>query len=202
MSLGVYLTEQTTLNKIRVACLGDSITAATEFSDYPTILQSMLGSNYTVGNFGVVAATVLSDTDKPYISQTAFQDARQFQPNIVIVMLGTNDAHDTNYPSIDKFKADYEKIIDETLAFTSNPRIFLVKPPPIFANEFGHDNTNLVEGVIPRIEQIAHERGLPTIDVYNALVNHPEYFADGLHPNQDGARILASEIYKAIIAYV
>ena len=34
---------------IRVACVGDSITAV---SGYPSDLQSMLGNNYTVGNFG------------------------------------------------------------------------------------------------------------------------------------------------------
>jgi hypothetical protein len=34
-------------NLIRVACIGDSIT---ELPDYPHDLQTLLGSNYTVGN--------------------------------------------------------------------------------------------------------------------------------------------------------
>lgn len=159
----------------------------------------MLGTNYTVGNFGAIAATVLLNTNKSYIDQTEFQNARQFQPDIVIILLGTNDANNANYPSINKFKDDYEKLINDIQTFTSNPRIFLVKPPPIFTNNLVLNNTNLSEDVIPRIEQIASERSLPTIDVYNVLINHPEDFTDGVHPNQDGARIIASEVYKTIV---
>ncbi len=159
----------------------------------------MLGTNYTVGNFGVVAATVLLNTNKPYINQSAFEEARNFKPNIVIVMLGTNDAQINNYLSIDEFKPDYEELINQMLASVNSSRIFLVKPPPIFMNTLNLNNTNLVEGVIPRIEQLAHEQGLPIIDVYNALINHSDYFADGVHPNYDGAKIIANEIYKAIV---
>ena len=38
------------LDKIRVACVGDSITGGTY---YPNDLWMLLGSNYTVDNFGV-----------------------------------------------------------------------------------------------------------------------------------------------------
>lgn len=40
----------------RVACVGDSITAIT---GYPSDLQSLLGPNYSVKNFGVNGSTVL-----------------------------------------------------------------------------------------------------------------------------------------------
>jgi lysophospholipase L1-like esterase len=73
-----------------------------------------------------------------------------------------------------------------------------VKPPPIFDNEFYLRNTNLLEGIIPRIEQVANELSLTTIDVYTPLANHREYFMDGIHPNNEGASVIASEIYKAI----
>ncbi len=159
----------------------------------------MLGSNYTVGNFGVVAATVLLDTNKPYINQSEFREAQDFKPDIIIVMLGTNDAQVNNYLSIDKFKPDYEELINRMSVSVRNSTIFLVKPPPIFTNTLNLNNSNLIEGVIPRIEQLANEQGLPVIDVYDALVNHPEYFADGVHPNYDGAKIIANEIYRAIV---
>ncbi|HLN44941.1 MAG TPA: GDSL-type esterase/lipase family protein [Candidatus Sulfotelmatobacter sp.] len=184
---------------MRVACLGDSTTASTEFSDYPKILQSMLGTNYLVGNFGVITATVLLNTNKPYLNQSSFENAQNFRPNIIIIMLGTNDAQVNNYLSIDKFKHDYEELINRISASTSNARIFLVKPPPIFKNTLNLSNTNLVEGVIPRIEQLSNERSLPLIDVYDILIKHPECFADGVHPNYDGAKVIASEIYRAIV---
>lgn len=76
--------------KIRVACVGDSITGGT---DYPADLWMLLGANYTVGIFGVGGSTVALDSGKPYMNESAFQDAKKFQPDIVIIMLGTNDAN-------------------------------------------------------------------------------------------------------------
>jgi lysophospholipase L1-like esterase len=173
-------------NLIRVACIGDSIT---ELPYYPDDLQTLLGSNYTVGNFGAGGSTVLLDTDKPYMDQVEFVKAKNFLPDIVIIMLGTNDARTDHYKSIENFVSDYMKLINEIQALESNPKNFLVKPPPLFDNEYEMKNENLLEGIIPRIEQIADEEGLLIIDVYAALENHPEYFWDGVHPSSEGATV-------------
>jgi acyl-CoA thioesterase-1 len=183
-------------NLIRVACIGDSIT---ELPYYPDDLQTLLGSNYTVGNFGAGGSTVLLDTDKPYMDQVEFVKAKNFLPDIVIIMLGTNDARTDHYKSIENFVSDYMKLINEIQALESNPKNFLVKPPPLFDNEYEMKNENLLEGIIPRIEQIADEEGLLIIDVYAALENHPEYFWDGVHPSSEGATVIANEVYAAII---
>jgi acyl-CoA thioesterase-1 len=180
---------------IRVACIGDSIT---DLPAYPDELQSLLGSNYTVGNFGAGGATVLLDTGKPYIDQFEFVRAKKFLPDIAIIMLGTNDARTDHFKSIENFVPDYMKLINEIQEIESNPKIFLVKPPPLFDNELELKNENLVEGIIPRIEQIANDEGLPTIDVYSALENHPEFFWDGVHPTNEGAAVIANEVYEAI----
>ena len=55
---------------VRVACVGDSITASTE---YPSDLQSLLGPGYVVGNFGVNGSTVLLDSWKPYMDSLNFE---------------------------------------------------------------------------------------------------------------------------------
>lgn len=158
----------------------------------------MLGANYHVREFGVSSSTVLINSHTPYIDQKAFQRVKEFLPSIVIILLGTNDAREDTYQSIDAFVADYEQLIRQVQAMESKPKIFLVKPPPLFENDFDLSNANLLEGVIPRIEQVAMNLGLTTIDVYTPLANYPEYFVDGVHPNNDGARLIASEIYKAI----
>jgi len=180
---------------IRVACIGDSIT---ELTNYPSDMQTILGSDYIVGSFGASGSTVLLDTDRPYVYQTAFTRAKNFAPDIVVIMLGTNDARTDNFKSIDNFVADYMKLISEIQALEINPKIFLVKLPPIFDNELELKSVNLLEGVIPRIEQVANELGLPIIDVYSVLENHPEYFLDGVHPNSEGATLIAGEVYKTI----
>lgn len=179
---------------IRVACIGDSIT---ELSTYPTELQDLLGSNYYVREFGVSGTTVLAGTYHPYIDQIRFQASKEFLPDVVIILLGTNDARVDNYQSIVNFTADYKQLVSEVQALESNPRILLVKPPPILENNFDLRNENLLEGVIPRIEQVSDELGLTLIDVYSPLDGHPECFVDGVHPNYDGAVVIAGEVYKA-----
>jgi lysophospholipase L1-like esterase len=181
---------------IRVACVGDSITNGTE---YPGDLWMMLGTNYTVGNFGVGGATVSLQSDKPYMDQTDFQSAKQFKPNIVIIMLGTNDAYPSRQQSLSNFSSDYKKLVASFQTLSTKPKIFLVLPPPIFNVALGPNNTFLVHNVIPQIKQVASDLRLPTIDVYSPLVNHPSYFWDGVHPNSDGAKIIAAQIYDAIV---
>jgi len=183
------------ISATRVACIGDSIT---QFSTYPNDLQTMLGTSYNVREFGVSGSTVLFSSFTPYIDQREFQRAKQFLPNIVIIMLGTNDAREDYYQSIANFVADYKQLVREVQALESKPKIFLVTPPPIFENDLDLSNVNLLEGVIPSIGQVAEELSLTLIDVYTPLANRSEYFSDGVHPNNEGAKVIASEVYKAI----
>ena len=184
---------------IRVACIGDSITYGNDYYSYPNKLQDRLGTNYTVRNFGLSSATVLLNTDTPYMYGTEFNRSKYFLPDIAIVMLGTNDARTDHFKSIDNFVSDYMKLINELKALESNPTIFLVKPPRLFNNTLSLENENLLEGVIPRIEQIAQDESLPIIDVYLAFENHPEYLYDSVHPTNEGAAVIANIVYDAII---
>jgi lysophospholipase L1-like esterase len=179
----------------RVACLGDSIT---QMTGYPADLQTLLGISSVVGNFGVSGSTVNFDSGEPYYFETAFHNAKVFEPTTVIIMLGTNDAHADTYQQINSFVADYERIIGSIEALNSKPQIFIVEPPPIFNNTLGVNGTSFAQGIIPRIQEVASKLGLPTIDVYTPLLNHPEYFPDGIHPNNTGAQVIANIIYEAL----
>ena len=183
---------------VRVACIGDSIT---QYSFYPEMLQDMLGSDYVVGNFGTSGSTVLLDTDMPYIYQHEIIGAKEFLPDIAIIMLGTNDAHTDRFESIDNFVADYKELINIIQELESSPEIFLVKPPPLFENGYGLESANLVDGINPRIEQIANELDFVIIDVYTPLEDCSEYFQDGVHPSIEGATIITEEVYEAISLY-
>jgi lysophospholipase L1-like esterase len=200
LSVTVVFSENPLVNHVnkklvRVACLGDSITNIT---GYPEDLQTLLGNNSVVGNFGVNGATVNFYTDRPYYFDPAFREAKNFLPTTVIIMLGTNDARTNVYQQIINFTADYESMINRTQRWNSTQQIFLVIPPPIFNNILDLNGTGFAEGVVPRILQVATEEDLTIIDVYTPLLNHPEYFSDGVHPNDEGARAIANIIYGAI----
>ena len=180
---------------IRVACVGDSIT---EISGYPSDLQSLLGANYSVGNFGVSGSTVLLNSWKPYMNQSEFQKALEFQPDIVVIMLGTNDDLQMIRQYNANFEEDYAKLITAFQQLQSRPQIWIAKPPPIFNNSSDLSIPYFNEVIIPKIEDLANKMNLPIIDVFAAFGNHTDYFLDGVHPNSQGAALIASEVYKAI----
>jgi len=179
----------------RIACLGDSITNMTQ---YPVDYQTLVGKNSVVENFGYNGATINFYSDRPYFFSDEYRSAQNFLPNIVIIMLGTNDARSNGNQQIDQIVGDYEHMISRIQNFGSSPKIFLVIPPPIYNNTLDLNATVLTQEVIPRIQQVANETGLPLIDVYTPMLDHPEYFPDGVHPNNEGAQIIANTIYYAL----
>ena len=184
-------------NAIRVACVGDSLTQS---SEYPYDLWKLLGNaTYTLRNFGAGATTVSLDSETPYMNTSVFQEALDFQPNIVIIMLGTNDAQPSLHQYNTSFVADYVKVINAFKGLSRKPEIWVVLPPPIFSNQSGKISPEYFKTtIIPDIEQAANETNLPTIDVYSALASYPEYFPDGVHVNDAGAKLIADEVYEAI----
>ncbi len=88
---------------IRISCVGDSITAgvcAQHSGGYPKILQGILGSNYVVSNFGNSGKTMLTNGlcgpppggNCSYVGTSSYPAALASTPDIVTIMLGTNDA--------------------------------------------------------------------------------------------------------------
>jgi lysophospholipase L1-like esterase len=184
------------LTTIRVACVGDSLTSWTQ---YPNDLWMLLGSNYSVGNFGVGGATITVNSGKPYINESIFQDAKEFKPDIILIMLGTNDANPALKLNTSNFVNNYVQMINEFQRLESKPKVWIVKPPPIFNNGTGLSTENFDTYIIPAIEKVASQTNLPLIDVYTPLLNHSEYFKDGVHLNNEGSQIVAYIIYNALI---
>jgi len=196
----IFTTENkgTSSETIRVACVGDSLTQSTQ---YPYDLWELLGSTYSIRNFGAGSTTVSLNSETPYINTSAFQRALEFQPNIVIIMLGTNDAQPSLFRYNTSFVGDYIKLVAAFQDLTSRPKIWIVLPPPIFSNQSEKISSGYFKlTVIPSLEQVANETGLPTIDVYSALASYSNYFPDGIHPNRAASKLIANGIYKTIIS--
>jgi lysophospholipase L1-like esterase len=182
---------------IRVACVGDSLTQSTA---YPYDLWMLLGTEkYNVSNFGAGSRTVLLNSQTPYTNTSMFQEALEFEPNIVIIMLGTNDAQPSLVQYNTSFVGDYLKLIDAFKGLSSQPKIWIVLPPPIFNDQGGKILPDYFNStIIPDIEQAANESNLPVINVYSALANASDDFPDGVHPDGAGAKLIADTIYAAI----
>lgn len=185
----------------RVACVGDSITAgvgASKGNSYPDQLGRMLGDGYIVKNFGVSGSTLLNHGDRPYQKQGAFKKALEFQPNIVVIKLGTNDTKPQNWKFKDEFVADYKDMIGQFAKLPSKPRFFLCRPAPVPGKgNFGINEAGVLEE-IPMLDKVAADEKATVIDIYGALKDHPEMLPDRVHPNTAGATVMAKTVFKAL----
>jgi lysophospholipase L1-like esterase len=186
----------------KVACVGDSITQG---SGYPNVLQKMLdttNARFLVQNFGVSGSTMMMKSNLPYAKQRAFADALKFEPNVIVLMLGTNDTRKANpntYEHIADFVGDGTKIVKSFQALASKPKIFLCIPVPIYGTgNYGLNNENLVAGVIPGIRKIADATKVTLLDMNTPLADHAAWFGDRIHPNGDGAKMIAGTAFRAI----
>ena len=189
----------------RVACIGDSITWGFTLlnpwkQSYPALLQEKLGPDYQVRNFGYNDASARFDADTPYVTKRVYRDSLEWNPDMVLLMLGTNDTKTRNWdPEI--FRRDYRKIVDSYLALPSHPRVILIAPIRIFLilgrPILGVRPDNMEEGVRPTIREISQDTGLQLVDLQNLFTDNT-YCRDGVHPQRAGAQMLADAIYSAI----
>ncbi len=192
--------------KIRVACVGDSITYGAGIKDrdvnsYPTQLGRMLGEKWDVRNFGVSGATMLKKGNSPYWNLKAFKDAKTFEPNVVVIKLGTNDSKPDNWKYKSEFTADYEAMIDEFARLASKPKIYVCYPVPAYEVKWGINDTVIKNEIIAFVIKVAIDKKATVIDLYEPLKGKPECFPDRIHPNTEGAHIIAEVISGQISKY-
>lgn len=190
---------------VRVACIGNSITFGAGIKNrsrdsYPSVLARMLGDSYWVKNFGVSARTMLNKGDHPYMNEPAYKNALAFNPNIVVIKLGTNDSKSFNW----KYKADFMKdaqtMIDAFKGLPSQPKIYLCYPSKAYLTGDGINDDIISKEIIPMIKKLAKKNDLSVIDLHTAMDGMPELFPDRIHPNEKGAQVMAKAVYQSISA--
>lgn len=187
-------------SEIKVACVGDSITnggGLTYKSFYPGVLGEILGEGYQVLNFGESGATMQTDGNKPYWKQKDFQNVLLYNPDVVVIMLGTNDSKTQNW-NPESFQRDYQAMIDTLNTLASKPEILLCFPPPAYSDAWTISDSIIRNGVSPIVQDLAHKNQLEIINVYKKMSNLSHLFPDGIHPNDEGKVILAKTVAAEI----
>jgi len=189
----------------KVACIGDSITYGARIrnrnvNSYPAQLGRMLGEGYSVSNFGVSGATLLKKGNKPYWRQRAFGFARKSLPDVVVIKLGTNDTKPANWKHSDSLVDDYVEMVKTFQGLDSKPKVFICYPVPVFPEQWGINDKAVREGVIPAVNTVAEKTGAGIIDLYAPLKEKSELFPDKVHPNAEGAKIIAETVARAIMS--
>ena len=189
-----------------VACIGDSITFG--YGDengkgYPVRLQAALGASWEVKNFGIPGTTLSPRGDKPYVDQVAWQEAREYKPQFVVIMLGTNDSKNANVGNADGLKDDLVTMVKELQALDSQPKVVICQP--CFVADPGAYEINeahLASDILPAVEAAAKELNLPLLDLHamtrDVAAKDAGFFVDKVHPNPDGHTLIAAAVQQAL----
>jgi lysophospholipase L1-like esterase len=208
--LGGAFSDAQSPRPLRVACIGNSITAGfgvpvadRPTKSYPAVLGQKLGVGYVVKSFGVSGATLLRRGNYPYRNQNEFTASAAWLPDIVVIQLGTNDAKAINIPFYGDALADYVALINHYAKLPSRPRIFVNLPPTLYVDSTVKPtypvDARLVKHLIPKILLAAKQTNATVIDVHAATAGKAALFPDGVHPNEAGARLIAEAVHKAIM---
>jgi len=200
-----------TAGTIKIGCVGDSITAGAHSSGptmtYPAQLQSMLDpAQYAVTNLGACGSTMQKGADSPYWQRPQYTTLTANKWDIIVIMLGTNDAkdpkdggpnnwHDNCGPLSNltlancSFAQDYLAMIEVVRTLgpnsTTPPLIFIAAPPPLMQHGSIGANQTVINSVYPElIPLIGQAAKVPTvpISIYAALGGVPNWqstFPDG-----------------------
>ena len=197
--------------QIKVACIGDSTTyghgvAGWPINNYPAQLQKMLGDKYHVSNFGQNGSTVSDDGDKPYTETKQFAKSLEYNADIVVIMLGTNDTKPENWTDVKNFIDRYDALVNRYRENNPNVKIIVCTPPQAFfsgGKQEGTTNFDIqpeyVREIMNHLRTYGLTKGFDVVDVYDLTRNHAEWFtSDNVHPSKDGAHAIAELVAKKI----
>lgn len=192
---------------------------------YPSMLQELLGDSYEVFNKGVSGScatnTTLSDgrvVGYPYKRQARYHEGLAIKGDIYIVMLGTNDAQDGRYDVEEgqdpcSILIDYEpqftntlqSIVDDIRESNDKAQIYIIKPVPILNCIWRKHQQRYLDRLFPHYEEVVQANdNMVLLSAYDAFKSYQDkplemlYQADGLHPNAEGAKLIATILYKGL----
>jgi acyl-CoA thioesterase-1 len=189
--------------KTKIACVGASTTSGDGSSaghHYPDELQRLVAPDGEVKNFGVGGTTMLRNVSASYWKTPQLAQAMAYLPDVVIIWFGGNDAKPENWTTHKgEFLGDYETMLRMFQGLASHPRTYVVLS--LLTRDTEGIPKAVVDGeVIPLVRQAAAETGSGIVNVHDDLAAHPEYFPNGIHPNDVGTVAVAKLVYAALNA--
>ena len=205
----------------KIACLGDSITAATNLEgqenylemSYPYQLGKVLNAGEMV-NLGIGGSSIGRYWDNAFVDR--YKEIPE-DSDIIIVMGGTNDgfcASEKELGSLQErekrtFAGDLDELLKGLKKDYPDAEIVLVTPlPNILHDMLRRDRKDLLpqSSFVAIMKQLSEEYEIPVIDLYgsgildshDAAVIH-SFIPDGVHGNEMGYRYLAEHIAAELI---
>lgn len=208
---------------MKIACLGDSVTAASNLADmedyeqyaYPTVLKELLGAE-EVYNLGIGGSSIGRYWLEPFVER--YTDIPE-DTDIIIVMGGYNDGFSASikeFGSLEErahrtFCGDLDELMRGIKENYPNATVFFATPmaTSLQGALMAQDPELLPQqDYVQVIEMLAKEYGFEFIDLYNIgfLDSYDEnireeFIPDSTHGNPEGYRILAEHFASEIVKY-
>ena len=206
----------------KIACLGDSITAATNLDNledyqqysYPAYLKEILGAKQ-VENLGIGGSSIGRYWENAFVDR--YRDIPE-DTDLILVMGGTNDGfcvtgEDFGVMEDRKegtFIGDLDELIRGLRDYYPDAQVVLVTPLPNVLHDMLRKERDylLPQSMIANaMKQVGGEYKIPVIDLYNSniLDTHDaaviyNYMPDGVHCNAEGYQILARHIAAQLVS--
>jgi acyl-CoA thioesterase I len=187
--------------KIKVACVGDIVSyGASDESEnsYPVLLQLMVGEGYEVRDFGLAGGTMLRKGDLSYWQERSYKDLLAWNPDVIIIKLGTHDSKPQNWIYGEEFEGDYRAFVQSFKKLSGSHKIFICTPVPVFKELEGIEAGIVTDEIVPSVKNVAMAEKVSLIDLYTSLAGKPELFPDGVHPNAAGEKLIAENVFNVI----
>jgi len=199
----VYETPSVKKEKIKVLCVGDSVTLGTGVSNrtkdsYPAQLQNLLGEDYEVLNYGRGGALGSDSAGYGYESTWNYTLSLREAPDVIIMAFGANDAQ-TGYrhAPLEYFERETLEMIERYQALPSKPIVYIASTTHIISGW----NTEWLTELRAMQKSISETAEIGFIDG-NALSlgwgDPAEHYNDSCHPNAKGYVKMAAD-YKAAV---
>lgn len=206
---------------ISIACLGDSITQASNLENmdnyqqyaYPTRLKEILGAE-SVANLGIGGSSIGRYWDNAFVDR--YKEIPK-DTDLIIVMGGTNDGFCLTQEELGTLKERKPKTfigdLDELMRglktdYPDATIVFATPLPNVLHDMLKKERDYLLPQIIlvNAIKYLAKEYEIPVIDLYNSniLDTHDaaviyNYMPDGVHCNPEGYTILAEHFAAELI---
>jgi lysophospholipase L1-like esterase len=174
----------------RVVFLGDSITEAWDLSVF------FKGKPYV--NRGISGQTT------PQILLRFRQDVIALNPDIVVILAGTNDiAENTGPTSLGTIEDNLKSMVDLAQKNGVRPILASVLPASVYPWRLDIRPIEKILALNQWMKEYSGKEGIVYLDYYSPMVNDqhglkPEFSGDGVHANEAGYTIMAPLVADAI----
>ena len=198
---------------MKILFQGDSVTDAgrdrSQSSDmgfgYPKYASAMIEDAFPDIDFAFVNLGISGNRTEDLVARMQ-SDFIEIQPDIVSIMIGINDvwhhyAFSCTYTSDEAFEQNYTTLLEEIKQKT-NAKIMIIQPFLIDVPDKQQLQAEFVEkqAIVKALADKYADVYLPMHDIFQAdeAQDKTVYAADGVHPTEDGACLIAQKYLEAI----